>query len=85
LPTPSNRSYIFALSNNEISKPVVLDKNIAVLKVINSKSSAEQIEKLAYIENAASVDQSTILENVYDSKKLKNDFEKTYSKYFTAN
>lgn len=76
---------LFALSNNEISKPVVLDKNIAVLKVINSKSSAEQIEKLAYIENAASVDQSTILENVYDSKKLKNDFEKTYTKYFTAN
>lgn len=76
---------LFSLATNEISKPIVLNKYIAVVKVVNSKSNAEQIEKLAYIENASMVDQSTIMENIYDSKKLKNDFEKTYSKYFVSN
>ena len=46
---------------------------------------AEAVEKIAYIENAATADQSVIMTNIYDSKKLKNDFEKTYSKYFVAN
>ncbi len=76
---------LFTLSTNEISKPIVLGTNIAVLKVTNSKSTAEPVEKLAYVENAAMADQSVIMTNIYDSKKLKNDFEKTYSKYFTAN
>lgn len=76
---------LFALNTNEISKPIVLDKYIAVVKVTNSKSSAEPIEKLAYVENASMADQTTIIENIYDSKKLKNDFEKTYNKYFSAN
>jgi hypothetical protein len=76
---------LFALSTNQISKPIVLGKDIAVLKVTNSKSNAEAIEKLAYVESSANADQSTIIENINNSKKLKNDFEKTYSKYFTAN
>ena len=76
---------LFSLSTNEISKPIVLGKEIAVLKVIDSKSNAEPIEKLAYVESSASADQSTIIENVNNSKKLKNEFEKAYSKYFTAN
>ena len=76
---------LFALSTNQISKPIVLGKDIAVLKVINSKSNAEPIEKLAYVETSASADQTTIIENINNSKKFKNDFEKTYTKYFTAN
>ena len=76
---------LFALNTNEISKPIVLGSNIAVLKVTNSKSSAETIEKSTYVENAAMADQTTIMDNVYDSKKLKNDFEKTYNRYFTEN
>jgi hypothetical protein len=76
---------LFSLSTNQISKPIVLGKDIAVLKVTNSKSNAEAIEKLAYVESSANADQSTIIENINNSKKLKNDFEKTYSKYFTAN
>ena len=76
---------LFALNTNEISKPIVLGSNIAVLKVTNSKSSAEAIEKSIYVENAAMADQTTIMDNVYDSKKLKNDFEKTYNRYFTEN
>jgi hypothetical protein len=55
------------------------------LKVTNSNTNAEAVEKIAYIENAATADQSVIMTNIYDSKKLKNDFEKTYSKYFVAN
>lgn len=76
---------LFNLSTNEISKPIVMGTNIIVLKVTNSKSTAAQIEKIAYVENSANADQSTILENVYASKKLKNNFEKTYTKYFSAN
>ena len=76
---------LFALPTNAISKPIVLGSNIAVLKVTNSNTNAEAVEKIAYIENAATADQSVIMTNIYDSKKLKNDFEKTYSKYFVAN
>ena len=76
---------LFTLSTNEVSKPIVLGKDIAVLKVTNSKSNAEPIEKLAYVESSASTDQTTIIENINTSKKFKNNFEKTYTKYFTAN
>ena len=76
---------LFALPTNTISKPIVLGSNIAVLKVTNSNTNTEPIEKLTYIENVASADQSVIINNIYDSKKFKNNFEKTYSKYFTAN
>lgn len=76
---------LFALSTNQISKPIVLGNNIAVLKVTNSKSNAEPIEKSEYVASSASADQTTIIENINNSKKFKNDFEKTYTKYFVAN
>ena len=74
---------LFALNTNEISKPIVLGKSIVVVKVTNPNSDAVAIEKLEYVDNVAIADQATIMENIYDSKKLKNNFEKTYSKYFT--
>lgn len=77
-------SVLFTLPINEISKPIVLDQNIIVAKTTSSKSTAEQIEKKDYVQNVSQFDQSNIISSIQNSKKLKNNFEKTYAKYFTS-
>ncbi|MCR4955038.1 MAG: peptidyl-prolyl cis-trans isomerase [Treponema sp.] len=75
---------LFALDNNEISEPVVLNKAIVVLKGKNAKISSDEITADSYKTNVTNQDYSSVVANVFASKKLKNNFDATYNKYFTS-
>lgn len=76
---------LFALKENEICQPIVLEDAIVVLKANADKNSTVQkIEKSDCIQSNFNQDYSTIYKSIFESKKFKDNFDATYKRNFTS-
>ena len=71
----------FSLKMNEISKPIVIGNNIAVLQFTKEETVSAEEEKNVLTE-VTSFDEASVQNAILNSPKLENDFSRVYFKYF---
>lgn len=76
---------VFALNKGDVSDPIVLENTVVVVKSNGSSvKSDSSIAKADFTQDVTNQDYSSVISYIYDSKKLKNNFDATYTKYFTS-
>ncbi|MCR5698126.1 MAG: peptidylprolyl isomerase [Treponemataceae bacterium] len=76
---------VFALNAGDVSDPIMLENAVVVVKANGSSVGSDSaIAKADFAQDVTNQDYSSVISYIYDSKKLKNNFDATYTKYFTS-
>ena len=75
----------FSLKMNELSEPIVNNRSVLVLQLTSKDTATENRENSVLNQEIKNYDIISEQSAILDSKKLKDNFDEVYYKYFDAN